>query len=291
MEIGFAAQPFDRADHIRRSVELLDQAWAAPQAQCLQMDGLVPLLAQGQLIWAPVPDGLSLQECVFLGLLHGRPSFATIPYGVDPDPAETHSRTWDAIAALDADGQGVLGHVRSLLNWHRLNPCCARCGGKTEVVKGGWQRNCTQCAAEHFPRVDPVVIMLVEHEGSLLLGRQRHYSAGRYSALAGFLEPGETVEDAVAREVFEEAGVRVNGVRYIASQPWPFPAQLMIGCIGMAESRDLVIDHAEIEDARWFNRDEVAEALTQGADNRSFIAPPVQAIAHRMLGWWMEQQT
>ena len=175
-----------------------------------------------------------------------------------------------------------------MLDWHARHRFCAQCGQPTRPAKGGWQRDCPACAAQHFPRVDPVAIMLVECDGQLLLGRQSRFPPRSYSALAGFVEPGETVEEAVAREVFEEAGVRVRDVRYIASQPWPFPSQLMLGCIGYAGSLDLRIDKTEIEDARWFTRDEVAEAIAAGAESTSFVPPPRQAIAHHMLQWWLE---
>lgn len=289
LSIGFAAQTLDRADHIRRDNALLLQAQRDPQARILKRDGLVPVLHGDALVWEPLGRGDEQRDLVFLGLLNGHPRFVAVPYEPDADPAATHSRTWEAIALLSAEDQAILGGMRSLVNWHRITRFCARCGGKTLFAKGGWQRDCAACKTEHFPRVDPVVIMLVEHEGALLLGREARFSEGRYSALAGFLEPGETVEDAVAREVFEEVGVRLSGVRYIASQPWPFPGQLMIACIGTALSRDLVIDYHEVEDARWYSRDEVAEALKNGAESRSFIPPPAQAVAHMMLQWWLEQ--
>ena len=167
-----------------------------------------------------------------------------------------------------------------------------RCGGPTRIAKGGWQRDCTSeaCAAQHFPRVDPVTIMLVEHDGRLLLGRNSRFPEGSYSALAGFVEPGESIEEAVAREVFEEAGVRASDVTYIASQPWPFPSQLMIACHAHAEDGELTIDETELEDARWFTRDEVRDALENGAESRSFRAPTPQAIARHMLHWWLEQE-
>jgi len=156
-------------------------------------------------------------------------------------------------------------------------------------AKGGWQRNCMNenCRAEHFPRVDPVAIMLVEHDGKLLLGRQSRFPPRSFSALAGFVEPGESIEEAVAREVMEEAGVKVRDVSYIYSQPWPFPSQLMIGCHAMADSAALLIDKTEIEDARWFTRAEVAEAIELGQGSPGFTPPPAQAIAHQMLKWWL----
>ena len=157
------------------------------------------------------------------------------------------------------------------------------------LAKGGWQRDCAGCGAEHFPRVDPVTIMLVEHDDALLLGRQPRFPQGNYSALAGFVEPGEAIEEAVAREVLEEAGVRVRDVTYVASQPWPFPSSLMIGCHAQADDRALAIDRTELEDARWFTRAEVAEALAasaRGARGRAFNTPPPTAIAHHLLRWW-----
>jgi NAD+ diphosphatase len=183
----------------------------------------------------------------------------------------------------------LYGGARSLADWHARHRFCAKCGAPTTLAKGGWQRDCPACAAQHFPRTDPVAIMLVEHDGDLLLGRSTRFPPRSYSALAGFVEPGESVEEAVAREVLEEAGVRVHSVRYIASQPWPFPSQLMLGCHSLAEGRDLAVDYTELEDARWFTRAEVAEALALGADSPGLLAPPKYAIAHSLLEWWLEQ--
>ena len=154
-------------------------------------------------------------------------------------------------------------------------------------AKGGWQRDCTACGAQHFPRVDPVAIMLVEHDGRLLLGRNTRFPPGSYSALAGFVEPGETIEEAVAREVFEEAGVRVRDVRYVASQPWPFPSQLMIGCHALADDDALAIDTTELEDARWFSREETAAMIVR-RHPQGLITPPPSAIAHHIIRAWVE---
>jgi NAD+ diphosphatase len=211
-----------------------------------------------------------------------------VPTEGDPDPAYAHRKTWGAIAQLPADDLAIFGAARSVLDWHARHRFCARCGQPTRLAKGGWQRDCPACKAQHFPRVDPVAIMLVECDGRLLLGRQARFPPGSYSALAGFVEPGETIEEAVRREVFEEAGVRVGEVRYVASQPWPFPSQLMIGCLGLAGSLELAIDKTEIEDARWFTRAEVVEALAKGRESASFVPPPPQAIAYHLLQWWLE---
>ncbi|WP_294190078.1 NAD(+) diphosphatase, partial [uncultured Sphingomonas sp.] len=164
---------------------------------------------------------------------------------------------------------------------------CANCGTPTALFRAGWGRKCPNCHAEHFPRTDPVVIMLAEHDGRALIGRQPSWPAGRYSALAGFLEPGEAIEEAVRREIGEEAGVAVGAVRYVASQPWPFPSQLMIACVGQALSAEITLDENELEDAKWVTRDEVLAALDGSGD--AFLAPPPYAIAHTLLHAWAHE--
>ena len=285
--IAFSGHPLDRADHVRCDAELLAEARRDGRAMLLRLDGLVPAGAGEALGWMPLSAADGDAETVFLGMLGGHPAFAAVPDHGDPDPAFTHRRTWEAIGQLGAADLALYGGARSIVDWHARHRFCARCGQPTAMAKGGWQRDCASCGAQHFPRVDPVAIMLVEHDGALLLGRQTRFPPGRYSALAGFIEPGETIEEAVAREVMEEAGVRVRDVRYIASQPWPFPSQLMIGCHALADARDLTLDVTEIEDARWFTRAEVAEAMAAG-EGGAFAPAPPQAIAHHMLRWWLE---
>lgn len=288
MTIAFAGHPLDRADHLRTDADRLAELRRS-DALLLRLDGLAPELDGSEgLAWAPVAEAADDAELVFLGLRDGRAAFAAVPAQGDKDPAFTHRKTWAAIAQLPPGDLTLYGGARSVLDWHARHRFCAQCGQPTEIAKGGWQRDCSACGAQHFPRVDPVAIMLVECGGQLLLGRQARFPPGSYSALAGFVEPGETVEEAVAREVFEEAGVRVRDVQYIASQPWPFPSQLMIGCLGHADSLELAIDKAEIEDARWFTRADVAEALAKGRESTSFVPPPPQAIAHHLLQWWLE---
>lgn len=187
---------------------------------------------------------------------------------------------------LDAQDAPLFAAALSLARWHCRHRFCANCGHLSEPVRGGWSRRCPSCSAEHYPRVDPVVIMIAEHDGRLLLGRQPHYPPGRYSALAGFVEVGENLEAAVARELHEEADVRVSNVRYVASQPWPFPSSLMIGCHAQAEGDQLTIDTTELEDARWFTRDEVAAAILD-EPNAPFQAPPKAAIARTLLERWL----
>ncbi|MBN9504393.1 MAG: NAD(+) diphosphatase [Altererythrobacter sp.] len=290
---AFCGRPLDRADHLRTDPEKLAMLRQSHEALLLRLDGLIPETdANGRLMWAPL-DGMAGAELLFLGLLDGRATFAVLPLQGDPDPAATRRKTWAAMARLPADELAIYGGARSVIEWHARHRFCAQCGQPTHPAKGGWQRNCPACGAEHYPRVDPVAIMLVEYPGEsgdqLLLGRDAHFPPRRYSALAGFVEPGESIEETVAREVFEEAGVRVRDVRYIASQPWPFPSQLMIGCMAFAESLDLALDTTEIEDARWFTRAEVEQAMAAGEDSATFIPPPRQAIAHDLLRWWLEQ--
>jgi NAD+ diphosphatase len=287
--LAFAGQPLDRADHLRTDPAQLAELRGG-DALLLRLDGLAPELDDGsRLAWSPVAEAAEDAELVFLGLREGRAAFAAVPVQGDKDPAFAHRKTWAAIAQLAAGDLALYGGARSVLDWHARHRFCAQCGQPTQLAKGGWQRDCRACGAQHFPRVDPVAIMLVECDGQLLLGRQARFPPRSYSALAGFVEPGETVEEAVVREVFEEAGVRVRDVGYVASQPWPFPSQLMIGCLGHADSLELAIDTTEIEDARWFTRDNVAEALAKGRESTSFVPPPPQAIAHHLLHWWLER--
>ena len=174
---------------------------------------------------------------------------------------------------------------RGLFAWHRSHGFCARCGVSTVSASAGWQRSCQGCGASHFPRTDSVVIMLITHHNSVLLGRSPGWPEGMYSLLAGFVEPGETIEAAVRREVFEEAGVTVGEVGYLASQPWPFPASLMLGCWGQATSQEITIDPVEIEDARWVTREEMAKVF---ANNHHEIRPARKgAIAHFILHNWL----
>lgn len=287
----FAGSPLDRADHVRGDPAAL-AALMDHRARLLLLDGLDPRAgADGALGWGSLADADPAAELVFLGLDgEGRGCFAPVP--VQGSSAPGSPRAWLTLSALPPGDLGTYGAARSLVNWHARHRFCANCGSGTVLAKGGWQRTCTACSAEHFPRVDPVTIMLVEHGGDLLLGRQPRFPAGNYSALAGFVEPGETIEEAVAREVFEEAGVRVGNFTYISSQPWPFPSNLMIGALVHADDRALTIDRTELEDARWFTRAEVAEAIgasQRGENGAAFNAPGARAIAHHLMRWWLER--
>jgi NAD+ diphosphatase len=177
---------------------------------------------------------------------------------------------------------GELGCAKALLSWHQHHRYCANCGQPSSVSSAGWRRDCAACNSQHFPRVDPVVIMLATDGDRCLLGRSPRFATGMYSALAGFLEPGETIEDAVRREILEESGIACSQVAYFASQPWPFPSSLMIGCFAKALNNDITVDTTELDDARWFTRQEVANMLAgEHADGLS--APKPFAIAYHLL--------
>ncbi|HKT86163.1 MAG TPA: NAD(+) diphosphatase [Novosphingobium sp.] len=292
--VAFAGSPIDRADQVRCDPGAL-ASLMTDRARLLRMDGLDPVLtSEGRLDWGSLADAAPDSELVFLGLDGDRACFAEVRGACPSGSPHAGPASWNAMAVLDAGELATYGGARSLVAWHSRHRFCAVCGSPTAPAKGGWQRTCSSatCGAEHFPRVDPVTIMLVEHEGQVLLGRQPRFPEGRYSALAGFVEPGETIEEAVAREVLEEAGVRVRDVSYVASQPWPFPSSLMIGCHAFADDPAITIDVTELEDARWFTRADVIDALEafgQGGCGRAFGAPPPTAIAHLLLRWWVEQ--
>ena len=288
--MAFAGSPLDRADHIRVDDEALAglMNW---RARVLLLDGLLPGVDDtGGLVWGSLADVPEDAELVFLGMLDGKAHFAPVPGEGADGPAYAMPRAWQLMTQLSPPDLAIYGGARSLVDWHARHRFCARCGSSTKPVKGGWQRHCDNCGADHFPRTDPVTIMLVEHEDKLLLGRQPRFPPKMYSALAGFVEPGETIEEAVAREIHEEAGVRVRDVRYIASQPWPFPSQLMIGCTSVADDPELTIDTTELEDARWFTRAELEEARAAGEAGTDLLYfPRPFAIAHHLVTWWLDK--
>ena len=226
-----------------------------------------------------------------------------VPLGIDPDaedfdlPEPFKAIDYRSLARQNLLPHSELGNVAyggAMLAWHATNGFCARCGGVSEMQAGGAKRVCTSCAKEHFPRTDPVVIMLTVHGDNCLLGRSHHFLPGMYSALAGFVEPGETMESAVRRETFEESGIRVGAVTYHATQPWPFPHTLMIGCYGEALETEITKDELELEDCRWFTRAEVRAILAgTGPQNEDgspiFVMPAQMAIANCLISDWAAQ--
>jgi NAD+ diphosphatase len=291
--MAFSGSPMDRADHIRADPAMLGNLmnW---RARVMNLDGLLPEFDDnGRLLWHTIADVAPDAELVFLGMMDDRAHFAPVPDQGAAGPAMP--RAWQVMQLLQPEDLAIYGGARSLIDWHARHRFCANCGSATMLVKGGWQRHCDNCGTDHFPRTDPVTIMLVEHSSEefgdrLLLGRQPRFPPRMYSALAGFVEPGETVEEAVAREIHEEAGVQVRDVRYIASQPWPFPSQLMIGCTSVADDPELTIDRTELEDARWFTRAELEEARAAGEHGTDLLYfPRPFAIAHHLVCWWLDK--
>jgi len=233
-------------------------------------------------------------ESVFLGLADGAPRFG---FSLEPGTMERLKAHGDLkITDLRSVAvQGLVGehHLpplaesKALLGWHARHRFCPNCGSPTKVVQAGWRRDCPACGMQHFPRTDPVVIMLAISGERCVLGRSRRFAPTMWSCLAGFAEPGESIEEAVRREVLEEAGIACGRVSYFASQPWPFPSSIMIGCHAQALSEDLVIDREELEDARWFTRDECASMLKRKHPDGLTTPPPV-AIAHHIIRSFVE---
>lgn len=288
---AFAGGTLDRADQTRVNPDKLRAAMMNPRAQLLHLDGLNPVFDDyGSLQWGPAYEASPDNDLLLLGIEKDTPYFAELNGAGDAGPV-ANPALWQMLGSLPADQAAIYATARSLVDWHARHRFCAQCGKPTQSRKGGWARICDSeadgCGAEHFPRTDPVSIMLAECEGKVLMGRQPRFPPKRFSALAGFLEPGESIEGCVKRELFEEAGIKVRDVQYVASQPWPFPSSLMIGCTSHTDDPTLTLDEEEIEEAAWFTLEEVKAAMN-GDESAPFIAPPPFAIAHDLLKHWLE---
>ncbi|ABF53973.1 NAD(+) diphosphatase [Sphingopyxis alaskensis] len=286
LPLGFTGARLDRADQLRTNEAAFAAALADPRATCLALDGIDFVPGEGGgLRWQPL-DPADERAPILLGIDEaGAPRFVReAAAGVRVD---ARSRTvMRLLPLLSTEEAALYGGARSLVDWHARHRYCAVCGSPTVLIRGGWGRRCGNCNAEHFPRVDPVVIMLAEYGDRVLVGRQPGFPPRFFSALAGFVEPGESLEEAVARELFEEAGIHVSEVTYVASQPWPFPSSLMIGCRAVATGAALTLDTTEIEAAMWVDRAEVHAALA-GDMGAPFMAPPPLAIARYLLEDWV----
>ncbi len=310
--VTFGTSGLDRAGELRGSPEKLDALLNANSSTVLPLWRGKPLIsgaARDQIAWLPSDHTLfehAKEPTVFLGLDEGIARFArdvsdwepdelpdTLhafldpseqhPPGTPDDHAFTELRTLlTQFAPREAE---LLATAKAVLGWHATHKFCAKCGATSDMAMAGWQRDCPTCGAHHFPRTDPVVIMLITHGNSVLMGRSPGWPEGMYSLLAGFVEPGETLEAAVRREVFEESGITVGEVEYLSSQPWPFPASLMFGCWGQATSEEIKIDPVEIEDAKWVSREEMAAVFAGTSD----VMKPARkgAIAHFLLLNWL----
>lgn len=297
--LGYAENTLNRRAELRERPDDIDRLFHDPAMRTIVIKGDIPVLKQSgtshDAFFARDEVRLlgDVRERIFLGMEDTRAIFAVQLAAEEPDVATAQ----DGLLTLDLRSIGVqglvapavlgmLGTAKSLLGWHQRHRFCAVCGHASETRAAGWKRGCLSCGAEHFPRTDPVVIMMAVKGDRCVMGRQSRFAPGVYSCLAGFVEPGETLEDAVRRELFEEAGLAIGQVRYLASQPWPFPGSLMIGAIAETSSDNIVIDHDELEDARWFTRDEVRKMLS-GTHPDGLIAPPPIAIAHSLMKAWV----
>ena len=298
----FAGNPLDRAGDRRNDPDWLAEQADNPEALAMVLWEGRPLLAttgtETQLVWLALPHARAVapDRELFLGLWKAAPVFAVEVEGsIDPTAGPLaglgiFTEMREAAAVLSTGDAAMAGTAKSLFDWRRKHAFCAACGVQSETASGGWKRICPACATEHFPRVDPVTIMLPVFEGGAepkcLLGRQAGWPTGRMSALAGFLEPGETIEEGCAREIAEEAGLTVVAVRHHSSQPWPFPSQLMIGLIARVDGDDARPDQTELEAVAWLTRDE-ARACLKG-HHPTIVAPPKFAIARTLLQAWVD---
>jgi len=284
--IPFSGNPLDRASE-RRS----DGAWLCAQAAAglyLPFWQNRPLIADERVkfqAWREEWDGAT---SVFLGLDGTQPLFAVdLPGETEPVLGGGSFQEMRACAFfLPARDTAIAGQAKALLDWHKRHGFCANCGAPTQSHDGGYRRLCPKCGAEHFPRTDPVVIMLPLLGDRCLIGRNKRFPPGLYSAFAGFVEPGESMEEAVHRELMEEVNLKVAGVRYHATQPWPFPSSLMLGCYADAKNADFRIDGHEIEDARWLTKDEVRARLAHEIEDAVKL-PVAIAIAHHLIKDWV----
>jgi len=287
--IAFAGNPLDRA-----SAERPGDAWIAARraaGRFLPFWQMKPLLtADSRAAFLPWRGEWEGRTTVFLGLDGAEPLFA-VDLGKDETAPVLDGAFHDMRAAaflLPGRDTAIAGQAKALLDWHARHGFCPNCGHATTIRDGGYRRLCPQCGAEHFPRTDPVVIMLPVHEGSCLVGRNSRFVNGLFSAFAGFVEPGETMEEAVRRELLEETALRVGAIRYHRSQPWPFPSSLMLGCYAQALSRDFTIDGAEIADARWVTKDEARRWLKDEVMDEMRV-PGTIAIAYHLIKDWAQE--
>src|ERR1700730_4694070 len=300
--IPFSGSPLNRASEKRTDPNWIESKRRDPSSLVLPMRRLEPFLLGAEKSNPPIELGLVRTEiveplasaeapCIFLGLDGDTAVFAL-------DVTEADDAQIGRLAGLgyfrDArvaaqmvslQHAAIIAQAKAMIDWHQRHGFCPSCGAPTKLMESGDRRLCGKCNAEHFPRVDPVVIMLATHGEACLVGRGKQFPPGMFSALAGFVEPGETIEEAVRRELMEEASVKVGEVTYYATQPWPFPSSLMIGCFAKAESREVKADENELAEVRWLERS-VARDLIEGKKVDGMLGPPPIAIAHHLIKTW-----
>jgi NAD+ diphosphatase len=301
-DLGYIGNRLERAAELRTDAAALDAMAAGPAAGAYVVGGDLIVMKKGE----PLNDPLftlaearaisSATETVFLGHLdgagrfgHGIPQATAEALKAREDLRVTDLRSIAVHGLVAAEHLPPIAEAKAVLHWHIKHRFCPNCGAPTQPVCGGWKRDCANCNTEHFPRTDPVVIMLIVDGESCLLGRSPRFAPTMWSCLAGFIEPGESFEDAVHRETREEAGIVCGRVKYFRSQPWPFPASLMIGCHAEALTHDIVVDRTELEDARWFSKDEIVSMLMR-QHPQGLTTPPPVAIAHHIIRSWVEDE-
>ena len=307
-DVTFGATPLDRAAHLRSD---LDGLLARSGALSMVLWRGKPLVAEDALSFVPLNHPIladAERAPMFLGLKDEVPLFAvdispwepedldaeamgqffdpSLNHHPDGDETQNFAELRGVMAQLSPDDANIAATARAIFAWHDNHEFCARCGNRSGITQAGWQRSCPHCDAQHFPRTDAVVIVLATHGNSVLLGRSPNWPEGMYSLLAGFLEPGETIEAASRREVFEESGIRLGEITYLASQPWPYPSSLMFGTAGEALNTALTLDPVEIEDAKWFSREVVLAALD--GSNPDLLPARHGSIARFLIERWLK---
>jgi NAD+ diphosphatase len=297
--LGYTLSRIDRAAERRADAAAMAALESDAQARAYAIGGEMVVLRKNGTGLDPLfalheARALGTGETVFLGLADGAPRFAVALESAVVEGLKARAdleiidlRSIAMRALVEAEHLPPLAEGKALLHWHARHRFCSNCGSPTQIFEGGWRRDCGTCKVTHFPRTDPVAIMLAVRGDQCLLGRSHRFQSGMWSCLAGFIEPGEAIEDAVRREIREEAGIVCGRVEYFASQPWPFPTSLMIGCHAQALSRDIVIDPGELADARWFSREEAALMLVR-AHPEGFTSPVPVAIAYHIIRSWVE---
>ena len=301
--IPFSGSPLNRASDKRTDPNWIESKRRDPSSLVLPIWRLEPFLLEPENSGPPIELGLLRPEiadsiagaeapCIFLGLDGDRAVFALdvseTADPTNPGPLAGLGSFRDARTAaqmVSIKDAAIIAQAKALIDWHQRHGFCPRCGAPTQLMDAGYRRLCGKCNAEHFPRVDPVVIMLATHGEACLVGRGKQFPPGMFSALAGFVEPGETIEEAVRRELMEEASLKVGEVTYYATQPWPFPSSLMIGCFAQAANRDAKPDETELAEVRWLERG-VARDLIEGGSHDGLRVPPPIAIAHHLIKAW-----
>ncbi|NVJ97703.1 MAG: NAD(+) diphosphatase [Alphaproteobacteria bacterium] len=318
VQTAFSGNPLDRAEHVRtdpevfgaflqrddaRVVLLAGESREADDGTRIKIPGDCRILTDdtGDIAWqgTGILKTFPTATTVFLGLEGTAPRYATMLDG-SADDFQGH---FDTEACKFRDGRGIafklsgeqphpslgiIAQAKSMLLWHESHRFCAKCGAESVMVKAGYERECPSCHAHHFPRTDPVVIMLVYRGDKALVGRGKGWPEGHYSALAGFMEPGESMEEAVAREIWEEVGLKATKVHYVTSQPWPWPSTLMIGAEAWVEEGDITLQEAELDDAIWITKEDVLASMK--GDHPFRLVPPPFAVAHNLIMNWIAQK-